>query len=264
MVITALILIAATPAELAAERIAIDARAGRPLVAHVMVALCDNDAQGIAPVSRSLGDGQTPRTNLYWGARYGVRTFLPRDAGWRRVPFDGAPPEGVLERLVFSKIVSGRPTYIVADAWDGAQIEQTTRWFLDSAAGGRRQRVRVGDVELAVGGDAHVIAYVGHNGLMDFAAPAVHPTTEGSVAKSAIVLACASMPYFGDRLRRHGVNNLLLTTNLMAPEAYTLDAALTKWFGGANAKDTRRAAAVAYTKYQRYPLKVGLRLFTGD
>ena len=45
-------------------------------VAHVYVALCDNTYQGIVPVPKNLGDGQAPATNLYWGARYGVKTFL--------------------------------------------------------------------------------------------------------------------------------------------------------------------------------------------
>lgn len=36
-----------------------------PVVVHAVVALCDNENQGIVPVPASLGDGQSPRTNLY-------------------------------------------------------------------------------------------------------------------------------------------------------------------------------------------------------
>ena len=43
-----------------------------PLVIHAFVPLCDNENQGIVPVSKSLGDGLNLRTNLYWGALYGV------------------------------------------------------------------------------------------------------------------------------------------------------------------------------------------------
>jgi hypothetical protein len=84
----------------AAQRLARDARPGVPLVAHVFVALCDHDHQGIVPVPRHLGNGQDPAGNLYWGARYGVRTYLTRDAGWRRVESTSPAPAGVLERLV--------------------------------------------------------------------------------------------------------------------------------------------------------------------
>lgn len=38
----------------------------QPLIVHVFVPLCDNDNQGIVPVSASLGDGQNLKTNLYW------------------------------------------------------------------------------------------------------------------------------------------------------------------------------------------------------
>ena len=62
-------------------RIAADIAAGRPVVVHLVVALCDNKNQGIVPVPRSLGNGQDPRSNLYWGARFGVRGYFGRERG---------------------------------------------------------------------------------------------------------------------------------------------------------------------------------------
>jgi Asp-tRNA(Asn)/Glu-tRNA(Gln) amidotransferase C subunit len=50
-------LLAAVPATAtpdAAARVREDAARPRPLVAHVVVALCDNDHQGIVPVPRVL------------------------------------------------------------------------------------------------------------------------------------------------------------------------------------------------------------------
>lgn len=41
---------------------------------QVFVALCDNVNQGIVPVPAALGDGEDVKNNLYWGARYGVKT----------------------------------------------------------------------------------------------------------------------------------------------------------------------------------------------
>jgi len=46
------------------QRIAADAGSGVPLVAHVIVALCDNESQGIVPVPARLGNGQDPGSNL--------------------------------------------------------------------------------------------------------------------------------------------------------------------------------------------------------
>src|SRR5262245_25297618 len=45
-------------------------------VIHVFVALADNVNQGIVPVSASLGNGDNPTTNLYWGAAFGIRSFF--------------------------------------------------------------------------------------------------------------------------------------------------------------------------------------------
>jgi len=50
-------------------------------VIHVFVALADNVNQGIVPVSPSLGDGDNPKTNLYWGAAFGVKTFFAKESG---------------------------------------------------------------------------------------------------------------------------------------------------------------------------------------
>ena len=46
------------------QRIAADAGSGVPLVAHVIVALCDNESQGIVPVPARLGNGHDPGSNL--------------------------------------------------------------------------------------------------------------------------------------------------------------------------------------------------------
>src|SRR5262249_38683994 len=99
-----------------------DASAGAPIVVHVIVALCDNEHQGIVPVPKGLGNGRDPASNLYWGARFGVRAYLSREAGWKTREVSRPPDGRILERAVFFDRIerSGRavPVYIVADAWD--------------------------------------------------------------------------------------------------------------------------------------------------
>ena len=63
------------------ERIDNDIIAGKPVIVQVSVALADNKNQWIVPVPAAIGDGQDPSTNLYWGARYGLKTYMTRDAG---------------------------------------------------------------------------------------------------------------------------------------------------------------------------------------
>src|SRR5262245_57039506 len=51
-------------------------------VVHVLVALCDNENQGIVPVPAAIGNGEDPPKNLYWGAAFGVKTFFTRSKNW--------------------------------------------------------------------------------------------------------------------------------------------------------------------------------------
>ena len=134
--------------------LALPALAEPPLRVHVTVALCDNASQGIVPVPAAIGDGDDPRTNLYWGAMYGVKSWLKRPR--------------------------------------------------------------------------------------------------------SIVLACISRRYFAPYLARAGSPPLLLTNGLMAPEAYTLTAAIEAFVKKTDVAD---AAARAYDNHQKCGLKAARKLF---
>jgi hypothetical protein len=230
-----------------------------PLVVHVSVALCDNDAQGIVPVPKALGNGRDPARNLYWGARYGVRTHLLA-SGWRRARVQGAPtpPAGVLERLVIERTIGSRRVVLVADAWDGQLIQETTTHYLRHAAGHDEASLTLTDgTSLSIGGGADISVYIGHDGLMDFEAPSIPPPTTHR-ARSTITLACMSAQYFGPLLAQAGATPLVTTYGLMAPEAYVLDAALVAYARG---EAPRAAAAQAYATYQKCGLRAARRLF---
>lgn len=251
---------AAASANDAVERIRSDSRAGRPLVAHVVVALCDNVNQGIVPVPRTLGNGQDPDRNLYWGARYGVRTYFRRAAGWKAASCAQPSRPGVLERVAFRAVDGPSPVLVIADAWDGARIRDAIAAFLEMASGRDVEPIVVDGATIRGGGEAHLLAFVGHNGLMDFPAPAVAAGSKAP-ARAAMVLACASQPYFDGLLARGQATPLLLTTGLMAPEAYSLEAALRAWFSSADVATARQAAAESYNTHQRCGLRAAQRLF---
>ena len=213
--------------------------AAAPLRVHVTVALCDNATQGIVPVPAAIGNGNDPRTNLYWGAMYGVKSWLKRD-GWK-VEKAVPPHPYVLERILARKTIAGRDVLLVADAWRGSRIREAITSFLERASGE---------------GGADVVVYVGHDGLMEFD---VEPRVHRAKAKPrSIVLACASLQYFAKYLDRAGSSPLLLTTGLMAPEAYTLTAAIDAHVRDGN---VREAAAQAYHKYQKCGVAAARRLF---
>lgn len=269
-----LILLAALPFAASAatgaqveRRIREDVAAGRPVVAHVIVALCDNLHQGIVPVPRAIGNGQNPRSNLYWGAGYGVRSYFSRKAGYslRQLTFSGQ----VLDRIALTKDFqgSGHPVklVVIAEAWDGSAIAAAISRFLRLAAGQDPESIALpsvaGGTTVAAGGDAAIIAFVGHNGLMDFPAPSRPKPRAGAPPRSSIILACASKQYFSDLIRAGGSHPLLLTTGLMAPEAYSLEEALRAFATGGSPMDVRQAAAAVYDRIQHCGLRAALRLF---
>jgi hypothetical protein len=230
---------------------------------HVFVALADNQNQGIVPVPARLGNGLDASRNLYWGAAAGVRTFFAHSSDWALLNCGEKPKASVLERCVFKH--RRRDVYLVADAYRGDEIRQAILDFLDAAAGSGPETVTLptgsGRVSLLVRGGSNLVAYVGHDGLMDFRLP-VLPRKKNETRRDAIILACASKQYFSGALRTTGAYPLLLTTGLMAPEAYTLKAAIDGWIEGENDIQIRERAAASYDKYQKCGLRGARRLFT--
>ncbi len=227
-------------------------------VIHVFVALADNVNQGIVPVSAKLGNGDNAATNLYWGAAFGVRTFFSRSKDWELISVTNNPNERILERCIFKH---RRGAFLlVADAYRGKEISQTTMDFLEAAAGKPGEQLKIGDLQFHTGGSADLVAYIGHNGLMDFRLTS-HPQRRDDRQRRAIILACASKQYFTSALEQSGATPLLWTTNLMAPEAYVLSAALEGWIKKESDEQVRLRAAEAYNKYQRCGLRAARALF---
>jgi hypothetical protein len=222
-----------------------------------VVALCDNVHQGIVPVPATLGNGQDKDRNLYWGAAYGVRTWFDRSKAWERQKVQVTKPDHVLERCVWKHKASG--TLLVADAYDGQFIQEATGMFLDYAGGHAGAEQGTGAGAFPIGGGADLVAYVGHDGLMDFAAPAPKAPANGK-SRRTVILACISQRYFREPVRATGASPLLWTTGLMAPEAYTLEAALNAWIAKGDDAAVREAAAVAYNTWQKCGLSGARRL----
>jgi phage-related baseplate assembly protein len=109
-------------------------------------------------------------------------------------------------------------------------------------------------------GASDLVAYVGHDGLMDFALDHYEYSAD-SKRRDAVMLACASKSYFANALRWTGARPLVWTTGLMAPEAYVIEAVLSGWAVNDSDDQIRRRAAVAYDKYQHCGAKGALHLF---
>lgn len=229
---------------------------------HIFVALADNAHQGIVPVPAKLGDGDRPASNLYWGAAFGVKSYFRASAEWQLISSSPGPQPAILERCVFK--FRKESVYLIADAYQGSQIRDAVTDFLSAAAGHNAQILHLkdatGDESLPINGGSDLVVYVGHDAFMDFQIPPISGNT-GAKPRTAIVLACASKVYFASYLRDTGAAPLLWTTGLMAPEAYTLKAALDGWIVNESADEIRQRAARAYDKYQKCGVRAAQRLF---
>lgn len=232
-------------------------------IIHVLVALCDNIHQGIVPVAPKLGDGENPRNNLYWGARYGVKTYFMNSNSWQLLKTIKKPSDPILERCVFKH--KKNKIYMVADAYRGIRIKKAIMDYLDFVSGNSKKTIMLHEnskqKKLKIQGSAHLIVYVGHNGLMDFSLQS-YPKTIDKIKRDAIVLGCDSKRYFCEPLLKANANPVLWTTGLMAPEAYTLENFFEGWILNEDTKNLLLRAAKAYHKFQKCGLNAAQRLFT--
>lgn len=228
-----------------------------PKTIHVYVALCDNLNQGIVPVPESLGNGQDPKSNLYWGAMYGVKTYFKNSKDWKLVTSHRKRDTLILEQVLFKHQYSS--TYLLAEAYNGKHIQQTTVDFLEASAGRNGFEIDVDDKHLCFGGDADLVAYVGHNGLMEFTINGAFDAVDNNDT-DAIILACYSKSYFTNYLKSTKANPLLWSTHLMAPEAYVLKYAIDEWINNGTADEIALNASMDYSKYQKCSLKTAQRL----
>lgn len=219
-------------------------------VIHVFVALCDNKYQGIVPVGAKIGNGQDPKNNLYWGCGYGAKMFfIKHDKNWTLLKTETNPREHVLERCVFKH--KTQDCYMIADAYDGQYIKNTTIDLLNACAGSFRDSAKISDTKyVQTGGNAQLLAYIGHDGLMDFQMEQ-YPKKANNNKRDAMIFACASKSYFADAMHAGGANPLVWTTGLCSPEAYSLSYAVDAWLKGQSGQDVRKAAAMGYSTYQK-------------
>lgn len=227
---------------------------------HVFVALCDNENQGIVPVPGLIGNGQDPSNNLYWGAAYGVKNFFKnKSKEWRYIKAIPSNNKMILERILFKH--KTEDVYLLADAYDGRYIKECTEDFLMASNCQNLEMIELEDLLLNFGGEANLLSYVGHDGLMEFSVDLEYDVSKQK-RPDVIILACYSEDFFDREIRQSGANPILWTTHLMAPEAYTLKAAIDGWVRNETGEQIKGRGASAYCKYQKCSDSWANRLFT--
>jgi len=227
---------------------------------HIFVALCDNKYQGIVPVPTKIGNGQDAFNNLYWGCGFGVRTYFKNSTEWKFIKTQKIDSL-LLERIVFKHTTKNY--YLIADAYNGKYIKHCTEEFLRSSSGLLKDTIHVNNKAIGIAGNAKLVVYIGHDGLMDFNITQTFQNTDNK-KRDVIILACYSKRYFTPHLKAANVNPLLWTTGLMCPEAYTIHDAITGYILEETNEAIRTRAALAYSKYQKCSVQAARNLLVTD
>ena len=129
-----------------------------------------------------------------------------------------------------------------------------------SAAGGSPDTVVIEQDTILCGGHSDLLAYVGHDGLMEFALE-TYPRPRDSLSRKGHHPGLRQQNRFSSgQLTAAVASPLLWTTGLMAPEAYTLLAAVDSWAAGDPDDTVRVRAAEAYARYQKCSVRAATQL----
>ncbi len=230
-------------------------------IIHVYVSLADNDSQGIIPLPRKMGNGNDAANNLFWGGKYGVKTFFNQSDDWELLDSAKNISGDVLQRCVWKHRRFN--CYMVADAYKGARIRTCTMNFLLNASGHPSDTAyahKNGKSKMLLMEAAALICYVGHDGFMDFEIPNPPPQNSAD-RKDVFILASASRLYFKDAVLTAGAVPVLWTSNLITPEAYSLKAGIDGWLYHETGGEIAVRAAKAYDAYQQCGYETALQLF---
>jgi len=253
-------------------RVIADLAAGKPLVVQVHVPLCEGTI--IACGNPRLGDGDRPAGNLYWATTEGfLGWFNRKGGGWKQVLVgDGSAigDERVLDLRVWRRELAtpaawraaGAPArftmVVVAQAWRGVEIDAALARYAEDLYGAHAQAIALPDgTTIAAGGDAHVVAYVGHNRLMDLATFDWRAVAKRGDDRSrgVVAIACHTAPYMQDVVPGPRQVPLMLTRDYMLASAAALEGTALAYARGGDYAAIRRGGAQGYADGGKKPLR---------
>jgi hypothetical protein len=243
------------------EKVIDDVKAGKPLVVEVHVPLCSNEI--IRCGNAKLGDGDNPSTNLYWATTPGFgKWFARKDSGWTRTVHktdakDTGDPD-VLELHAYKRTITtsaawrkqGAPksyeVQVVIHGWRGSAIDKALAAYAADVSG--------------QGTDARIVAFVGHNRLMDL--EKFDWPKAGDDIKGTIAIACHTKSYMKEDVPTATRVPLLMTNDFLFSNAAPLEAAVLAFARGGDYAQIRKDAATAYAAIQKREVKRVQHAFT--
>ena len=262
------------------DRIAADALAGRPVVATIYVALCDNDSQGIVPVkNRRICRGDDPEKNLYWATAGGLAATL-KQAKWQRVSIAYSGEGDLAVKAVWRKsFVPGGAlrargvrapfdVFVLGRGYRGDRIRKAMMDYLDAVNRDGEIVEEAGGSRLEAGGASHVVGYIGHDYFYDVDdwAPLLAARNGDSVLqKGTFALSCTGHVYIRPAIQRKNAHIFILNRTLGFPGAWTAEAVLAALAEGKSMKEIHHSGAQAFAAGQGIPLGTALGSFAyGD
>ena len=233
---------------------------GGNLFVHCLVPLCDNDNQGIVPVSKSLGDGLSLRTNLYWATGHGMSGYFKKKSEWQTIKIYNPSDTNILQRAIFRSKVKNAYVYLINDAYRGDRMPECLDAYFLSLAGGKKDSVLVDSIWIKMNSSADMMAFNGHNGLMDTDIDEVE--SKDNRERDAIAIGCISEDYFRSYYFKARAYPLVMTTGLMYPGAFVLDDIIKKWAINSSELEMRYAAGDAYNRIMKCGQRGGRNLFS--
>jgi hypothetical protein len=177
-----------------------------------------------------------------------LRSYFKSSSKWKLVETKENPSEAILERLVFRH--SKQPNVkLIADAYRGSEMKLCLEKYFEAA--------------VSKADPARLVAFIGHNGLMEHDRELPMPPRATDTPKRDVVsLSCVSRSWFSARFASAKLRPVLMTEQLMYPGAFILHDALEGWLLDESRSEIRQRAGRAYAKNQKISVKAALGVFS--
>lgn len=233
--------------------------AQQPLIVHVYIPLCDNIHQGIVPTTKSLGDGFSTRTNLYWATSGGTKKFFQKHADWKQVYIAKNINGDILERVAFERTYKNTKVYLIADAYQGDKMEETVNDFLAAASSQKQEKLGISpSLTLDIAGASDLVMFNGHNGMMDNI-DVKNWVNDGSKHTDVVINACVTYDYFEEELLKAKAYPLVRTRSLLYPGACVLAQVIDDWV--ADIPEAQLTANAGRTYCEKHDCGRGSKVF---
>lgn len=209
-------------------------------------------------------NGNDPRTNLCWGALYGVDTHMANAAGWRRIYGDRGDGARIIRRSVFARRVTASAewvaagvdqsfdVYVLANAWPSSRLRDAMSQPIRDACADGPVVITHDGMSLAFGSASCMVGYLGPNAMADAYWDPFEACKSGGHSRIGLFyLSSMSAVYLYDSAVRHGFYPVLFARLPIVPEAYLFDGMMQALLQGELDKGFLDSAASAYAKYQK-------------